>query len=118
MRRLFLLSGLVCVPCWAIPGDKVGTEIDRPAVADFNRCAKPEWPKESLRNEQTGVVSFIFLINENGEVADAFVEKSSGHAALDQATLEAVGKCRFKPGIKDGKAVPAWMSMKYVWRLD
>jgi len=118
VRRLFLLSYLSCMPCWAIAGDKVATEFDRPAVADFNLCAKPHWPMESVRNEQTGVVTFVFLINENGEVADAFVKKSSGHAALDQATLEAVRKCRFKPGIKDGKPVSAWMSMQYVWRLD
>jgi TonB family protein len=60
----------------------------------------------------------VFLIDENGEVADAVVKKSSGDAVLDQATLEAVRKCRFKPGIKDGKPVSAWMWMQYVWRLD
>ncbi len=30
------------------------------AVTDFNTCAKPEWPKASLRNEETGITKCRF----------------------------------------------------------
>jgi protein TonB len=88
------------------------------AVADFNTCAKPEWPKASLRNEETGTVTLSFLIGVDGRVADSKVMKSSGFRDLDKAALAGIGKCRFKPGMVDGKAEQAWMKMEYVWTLE
>lgn len=88
------------------------------AVADFNTCAKPEWPKASLRNEETGTVTLSFLIGTDGRVADSKVLKSSGFRDLDKAALTGIGKCRFKPGMTDGKPEQAWMQMQYVWTLE
>ncbi len=88
------------------------------AVADFNTCAKPEWPKASLRNEETGTVTLQFLIGTDGRVADSKVLKSSGFRDLDKAALVGISKCRFKPGMVDGKPEQAWMSMQYVWTLE
>lgn len=118
LRILFLGSLVLALTSAAIAEEREIKEPDRQAVADFNTCAKPVWPKESLRQEQTGTLTFRFLIGVDGQVEDAIVTKSSGHILLDQATLEAVKKCKFRPGIKDGKSVSAWMSMGYVWRLD
>lgn len=115
---LYFFGLLLALPCWAVTDERLAAELDRPAVSDFNTCAKPLWPMEDLRHEHTGTVTFIFLIAIDGHVTDASVTKSSGHISLDEATIEAVKKCRFQPGIKDGKAVPAWMQMQYVWRLD
>ena len=88
------------------------------AVADFNTCAKPEWPKASLRNEETGTVTLSFLIGTDGRVADSKIVKSSGFRDLDRAALAGIGKCRFKPGMVDGKPEQAWMQMQYVWTLE
>jgi protein TonB len=88
------------------------------AVADFNTCAKPEWPKASLRNEETGVVTLSFLIGEDGRVADSKIVKSSGFRDLDKAAVVGISKCRFKPGMNDGKPEKAWMQMQYVWTLE
>jgi protein TonB len=88
------------------------------AVADFNTCAKPEWPKSSLRNEETGTVTLQFLIAEDGRVADSKIQKSSGFRDLDKAAVTGISKCRFKPGMVDGKPEKAWMSMQYVWTLE
>jgi protein TonB len=41
------------------------------AVADFNTCARPEYPKSSLRNEETGTTTLQFLIGVNGNVMDS-----------------------------------------------
>ncbi|MFP5390460.1 MAG: energy transducer TonB, partial [Gammaproteobacteria bacterium] len=89
-----------------------------PAVADFNTCAKPEWPKASLRNEETGTVTLSFLIGTDGRVADSKIVKSSGFRDLDKAALAGISKCRFKPGMVDGKPEQAWMQMQYVWTLE
>jgi protein TonB len=88
------------------------------AVADFNTCAKPEWPKSSLRNEETGTVTLQFLIAEDGRVADSKIVKSSGFRDLDKAAQVGISKCRFKPGTVDGKPEQAWMQMQYVWTLE
>lgn len=88
------------------------------AVADFNSCAKPEWPKASLRNEETGTVTLSFLIGLDGRVADAKVLKSSGFRDLDRAAMLGIGKCQFKPGTIDGRPESTWMQMQYVWTLE
>ncbi|MDQ1830761.1 energy transducer TonB [Massilia scottii] len=89
-----------------------------PAVADFNTCAKPEFPKASLRNEETGTVTLSFLIGVDGRVADSKIVKSSGFRDLDKAAQAGISKCKFKPTMVDGKPEQAWMQMQYVWTLD
>ena len=88
------------------------------AVADFNTCAKPEWPKASLRNEETGTVTLSFLIGTDGRVADSKIVKSSGFRDLDKAAVAGISRCKFKPGLTDGKPEQAWMQMQYVWTLE
>jgi periplasmic protein TonB len=89
-----------------------------PAVADFSTCAKPEWPKSSLRNEETGTVTLSFLIGLDGRVADSKIVKSSGFRDLDKAAVGGISKCKFKPGMTDGRPEQAWMQMQYVWTLE
>lgn len=88
------------------------------AVADFNTCAKPEFPKASLRNEETGTVTVSFLIGVDGRVMDSKIQKSSGFRDLDRAAQSAIGKCRFKPATADGKAYETWQPVQYVWTLE
>jgi periplasmic protein TonB len=88
------------------------------AVADFNTCAKPEWPKSSLRNEETGTVTLSFMIAEDGHVADSKIVKSSGFRDLDKAAQVGISKCRFKPATVEGKPEAGWMQMQYVWTLE
>jgi protein TonB len=89
-----------------------------PAVADFNTCSKPEYPKSSLRNEETGVSTVSFLIASDGGVKDSKVTKSSGFRDLDKAAQVALGKCRFKPATENGQPVESWQPVQYVWTLE
>jgi protein TonB len=73
-------------------------------VADFNTCAKPEYPKSSLRNEETGTVHPSFLIGVDGRVMDSKITKSSGFRDLDKAAQAALGKCHFKPAMRMAQA--------------
>lgn len=99
------------------------TQLGAPAfaqapAAQFNTCAKPVWPKEALRHEYQGTVTLAFLIGDDGAVRESRVKKSSGHPILDLAAQEGLEKCKFKPGLKDGKPAEAWMQMQYVWTLE
>jgi bla regulator protein blaR1 len=86
-------------------------------VVDFRSCAKPLWPQESLRKEQTGAVTLAFKVGVAGEVLNSKVVESSGFDLLDEAARDGIKLCRFKPGTEDGKPVAQWTMVKYVWQL-
>jgi len=88
------------------------------AAVKFSSCTKPEWPKEALRNEQTGKVTLGFLIGTDGVVKDSKIVTSSGYPLLDEAAREGIRKCRFIPGTIDGVAQEGWQMMQYIWTLE
>ena len=85
------------------------------AVVDFRSCAKPEYPKDELRQNHQGTVTMRFLVATDGKVKDAQVGKSSGFPALDEAARSAIATCSFAPGTSDGKPVESWVNVQYVW---
>jgi D-alanyl-D-alanine endopeptidase (penicillin-binding protein 7) len=86
-------------------------------LARFDTCAKPEYTPEALARRAQGTVSLRFLVDTDGSVADAQVMKSSGDRSLDEAARVAIAKCRFTPGMADGKPARAWVPVQYVWSL-
>lgn len=89
-----------------------------PAVVDFASCSKPVWPRQSLREEQTGTVTLRFLIGADGSVQDSKIELTSGYPLLDSAALEGIERCRFKAATVNGAPQAGWQRMQYVWTLD
>lgn len=92
--------------------------VNVPAVVDFNSCAKPEYPRKALRNEETGTVTLQFLIGVDGHVVESRIERTSGSKDLDNAARSALSLCRFKPGLADGKPQQSWTKVQYVWKLE
>ena len=89
------------------------------AKADLHTLiTQDDYPPSSMRNEETGTVTLSFLIGVDGRVADSKIVKSSGFRDLDKAAVSGISRCRFKPGMVDGKPEQAWMQMQYVWTLD
>ncbi|NYE58964.1 protein TonB [Duganella sp. 1224] len=88
------------------------------AVVDAQACAKPDYPKNALRNGDTGTVLLALLVGPDGKVADSRIEKSSGFRELDRAAQAGLSLCKFKPGTVDGVPQPVWTRMQYVWSLD
>lgn len=93
-------------------------EPEKPAIANFESCKRPEYPADSIKQQHTGTVSLGFLVGKSGQVKDSKVTKSSGHVALDEAAHTALTKCRFKPATTKGKPVEAWTAVQYVWTLE
>lgn len=100
----------------AAPAAKLA-DPEKPAIANFESCARPEYPAESIKLHQTGTVALGFLVAKDGTVKGSKVTKSSGHVALDEAAHSALTKCRFKPATTKGKPVEAWTAVQYVWTL-
>jgi TonB family protein len=87
------------------------------AVVDFNSCAKPHYPQADIQARHEGAVALAFLVKTDGTVGESKVDSSSGFPTLDEAARSAIGKCRFKPATKNGKAVQEWTKVQYVWSL-
>lgn len=88
------------------------------AVVDFRTCSKPHWPKQALRDGNTGTVTLSYHISESGKVIGSRVVKSSGHRSLDTAARVGIEKCNFIPAKLRGKPVATWQQMQYVWTLE
>lgn len=115
-----LLACLAIVPAQA-QSEGVG-RLDQSAQkqlsVDLKSCAKPTWPKDSLRREETGRVTLEFLVGLDGKVLESKVLKSSGFPLLDMAAQDGLAKCQFTPPSSIGRSEPTRTRMQYVWTLD
>ena len=82
------------------------------------QCRKPNYPPAAKRLQEQGTVVLKFRIGADGGVLAGSIETSSGHERLDQAALDGLSLCRFKPGTVNGVAEESSALIKYVWRLE
>jgi protein TonB len=64
----------------------------------------PSYPPELHRKGVEGIVYVIFIIDRNGRVTKAKVQKST-HQAFERPALKAVAKWKFDPAKRGGKPV-------------
>ena len=91
------------------------------AKIDFEQSGcKPDYPRASLRNEETGVTTLSVTTGSDGLVTAVNIVKSSGFRGLDNAVRAQLlsGSCRNKPGTIDGKPQETTTQVQYVWKLD
>lgn len=88
------------------------------AIVDARACKRPDYPRNALRNGETGTVTLALLIGTDGKVVESKVEGSSGSRELDRAAQAGLSLCRFQPGTVDGVPQQSWTRMQYVWNLD
>jgi TonB family protein len=79
---------------------------------------KPEYPKESLKANETGTVSLKILILPSGEVKQVLVDKSSGFAKLDLAASQAVQKWHFMPWQSMEGALEQWTVVQITFQEE
>jgi D-alanyl-D-alanine endopeptidase (penicillin-binding protein 7) len=94
-----------------------GSALTRNAVLDFKSCEKPHYPQADVAAGHEGTVTLGFNVDESGNVTASSVTRSSGYAGMDEAARSAIGKCSFRPALKDGKPVAARAKIQYVWTL-
>jgi len=67
-------------------------------VTVTTRAPKPDYPLEARKRHWGGVGWFLMHIDQNtGAVTSVEILESTGHAILDQASINALNKWRFKP---------------------
>ena len=91
---------------------KVDGDVQRPEV--INKVP-PVYPEDARKARLEGQVIVKTVIDEQGQVNDPVLEKSSGHEALDQAALDAVSVWTFKPATLHGKPVAVfyWLTVNF-----
>ena len=66
---------------------------------------EPEYSEEARKAKWQGTVVLSLIVDEEGRPQEIKVVRALG-LGLDQKAIEAVQKWEFKPGMKDGHAVP------------
>lgn len=86
------------------------------AAKDFDetpmpvKSVAPIYPADMKREHVSGIVTLKILIDENGNVADRTVAKST-RPEFEAAALDAISQWKFKPAKKAGAAVKATVTI-------
>ncbi|HML18567.1 MAG TPA: energy transducer TonB [Bryobacteraceae bacterium] len=92
---------------------RIGGGVSPPSVLSK---VEPEYSEEARKAKWQGTVVLQLVVDEHGLPQQMHITRSLG-LGLDQKALEAVGKWRFKPGMKDGKPVPVIATIEVNFRL-
>lgn len=77
---------------------------------------EPEYSEEARKAKFQGSVIVALIVDEKGNPQSIRVVRPLG-LGLDEKAIEAVQKWRFKPGLKDGRAVPVTAQIEVSFRL-
>jgi TonB family protein len=81
-------------------------------------CSVPAYTADLKDEYLQGTVRLAVLVGADGSVKQAKVVESSGHRALDRASLRASYTCKFGAPVKDGDAESGWSTVLYKWTND
>jgi TonB family protein len=115
--------------CKFAPATQGGVAIDASFVLDYNwriegppRTAadvcKPEYPAESVRAEEQGKTTLRFELDAGGVAQKIEIAQSSGFARLDEASIAALRRCRFRLPPAAASAPAPRTQAEFIWRLE
>jgi TonB family protein len=81
-------------------------------------CSTPSYTADLKDEDMQGTVRLAVLVDADGSVKQAKVLESSGHRALDRASLRASYSCKFGAAAKDSDGAPSWSTVQYKWIAD
>lgn len=76
----------------------------------------PAYPPELRKAKIEGLVTLIFVLDENGRVEEPRVENSS-RPEFEKPALEAIRKWRFRPGEREGQKVRTYVRLPMRFRV-
>jgi TonB family protein len=87
-----------------------GKEVDKKPVVKSK--PQPEYTAAARLNRTEGSVVLRCVFTSAGEIKHLFLVSGLPNG-LNETTLAAARKIKFKPAIKDGKPVSIWMELQY-----
>jgi protein TonB len=103
LRRIFLLVTSICLFAGAQAAEFDEQPVPVKAVA-------PVYPAEMKRDSVSGMVMLKLVIDENGDVLERSVTKST-RSEFEAPALAAIDLWKFKPARKAGAAVRATITL-------
>jgi periplasmic protein TonB len=91
-------------------------EIDQIPVSTVK--TPPVYPIQAKLRRIEGEVVLQFIVDESGTVREIDVVESAPGDTFVRAALAAVARWRFRPAVKDGRAVAVRVQQKLSFRLD
>jgi protein TonB len=113
--------GIVAIPenrdLSQFKGMKVFNLADLDQAPQPRAQGQPTYPFEMRRAGITGEVTVDFIVDNEGNVQNAYPLKST-QREFETAAVAAVSKWKFKAGRKGGRAVPTHMQVPIVFTLN
>ena len=98
-----------------MPASTRSTDADYKAA--YLNNPRPAYPLLAIRQGAQGQVLLLVDVLTDGRAGRIELEKSSGHAALDAAAINAVRAWRFTPARKDGLLAAQTVSIPIQFNL-
>jgi len=98
----------------AVPAEAIASGRVSAPVPTYK--PEPEYAEEARKAKWQGSVRMSLVVDAEGFAVRMATEQMLGYG-LDEKAMEAVKAWRFKPGIKDGKAVPVKAVIEVNFRL-
>jgi protein TonB len=80
--------------------------------------SNPRYPNSARRKGVEGTVLIKAYVTDQGRVEQLQIEQSAGHADLDEAAVEAVGRWRFEPACRGRQPIAMWVSIPVRFMLN
>jgi len=87
------------------------------SVDYVGRPPVPTYPRASQRMREEGRVVVRVLIDVQGNVQRASIQRSSGFDRLDEEAIKAAQRARFKPYTENGVPYPAMADLPFDFKL-
>lgn len=110
MKHSLLSITLICGALLLLPARTSAAAADLDERPVPVKSVAPQYPEDMKREGQSGLVYIRVVINENGDVIEQSVERSS-RAEFEAPALAAVSRWKFKPAKKNGAAVRAGITI-------
>lgn len=114
------VAGPVVAPGGDNPNAK-RQEVDYRALVNAYLARRKTYPTEAKKARDQGVVAVRFVLDRQGEVSDISLLRGSGHATLDQATLDLVRRIAPYPRMPaslNRNSVTMALAIEYSLRTD
>lgn len=112
-QKKFCLGVLSLALAMAVPA-VAESKIEPPVPV---RTVAPEYPDALKRDGAMGIVVVDCTVDEQGNVVNPQVEKST-NKGFDEAALSAVKKWKFKPAKRDGNPIAKKVSIPIKFVFD
>ncbi len=97
------------------PPDTEAQEASRALKGD---CPPIIYPAKAVREDQTGITYVRFKIEANGATSNISITHSSLWPVLDQASIDIVAACKFKPSTNGSATTDTWQERAFSWKLE